>query len=66
MKSIVASVILIILCGGSGGVAAWAVASWLGLAGPVGALIAAAAGMVIAVAAFAGTTTLLRGAGWMK
>jgi hypothetical protein len=32
----------------------------------VGALIAAAAGMVIAVAAFAGTTTLLRGAGWMK
>jgi len=66
MKAIVASVILIIICGGLAGVAAWAFIAWMGLAGPVGALVAAAAGMVIAVAAFAGTTTLLRGAGWMK
>ena len=66
MKSIAASVILIIICGGGGGVAAWGLVSWLALTGPVGALVAAAAGMVIAVAAFAGTTTLLRGAGWMK
>jgi hypothetical protein len=66
MKAIVASVLAIIVCGAFGGVAAWWLVGWLGLAGPVGALAAAAAGMVIAVAAFAGTTTLLRGAGWMK
>ena len=66
MKSIVASVILIIVCGGIGGVAAWGFVGWLGLGGPIGALAAAAVGMVIAVGAFAGTTTLLREAGWMK
>ncbi len=66
MKSIAASVFVIIVCGGIGGIAAWGFVAWTGLAGPVGALAAAAVGMVIAVAAFAGTTTLLRGVGWMK
>jgi hypothetical protein len=66
MKSIAARIIVIIVCGGIGGVAAWGFVAWLGITGPAGALVAAAVGMVIAVAAFAGTTTLLRGAGWMK
>jgi hypothetical protein len=66
MKSIAASVLVIILCGGIGGVAAWGFVAWTGLIGPVGALVAAAVGMVIAVAAFAVTTTLLRGVGWMR
>jgi hypothetical protein len=66
MKSIAASVIVIIVCGGVGGVAAWGFVTWLGLTGPIGALAAAAVGMIIAVAAFAGMTTLLRGVGWMK
>jgi hypothetical protein len=66
MKSIAASVIVIVVCGGIGGVAAWALAAWLGLSGAIGALVAAAVGMVVAVGAFAGTTTLLRGVGWMK
>jgi predicted PurR-regulated permease PerM len=66
MKSIAASIILIVICGGIGGVAAWQFVGWLELTGPIGALVAAAVGMVIAVGAFAGTTTLLRGVGWMK
>ena len=66
MNGITASIIVIILCGGTGGVAAWALVAWLGLAGPAGALVTAAVGMVIAVAAFAGVTSLLRGVGWMK
>ena len=66
MNGITASIIVIILCGGIGGVAAWRLVGWLGLTGPAGALVAAAVGMVIAVAAFAGVTSLLRGVGWMK
>ena len=66
MKSIAASIIVIIVCGGIGGVAAWWLTASLGLSGVVGGLVAAAVGMVIAVAAFAGTTSLLRGVGWMK
>jgi hypothetical protein len=66
MKDIAASLAVIIACGGIGGVAAWWAVGWLGLAGTAGALAAAAVGMVIAVAAFAGVTSLLRGIGWMK
>lgn len=66
MKEIIVSIVVIIVCGAIGGVGAWWFTLWLGLTGPLGALVAAAAGMVIAVAAFVGVTTLLRGLGWMK
>jgi len=66
MKDIVSSVIVIILCGGIGGVAAWWLVRALALGGPLGALAAAAIGMVIAVAAFAAVTTLLRRLGWKR
>ena len=66
MVSIVKSIVMIIICGGVGGVAAWWLAGTLGLSGTVGALAAVAVGMVVAVGAFAALTSLLRGAGWMK
>ena len=64
MKSIVVSILYIAVCGGLGGVVAWWFAGSVGLAGLPGALVAAAVGMVVAVAAFAGMTTLFRALGW--
>ena len=66
MVSIIKSLIAIIVCGAIGGVAAWWLTGALGLDGTVGALVAAAVGMVVAVGTFAAITSLLRAVGWMK
>jgi Kef-type K+ transport system membrane component KefB len=63
---ILKSIVLIIIAGGVGGVAAWWLARAMGLDGTPGALIAAVIGMVLAVAFFAGLTTLLRHLGWVR
>jgi hypothetical protein len=58
--SILGSVLGIVLCGGLGGFAAWAIVRAIGLEGTVGAILAAIVGMVVATAAWTGGTTLLR------
>jgi hypothetical protein len=63
---IVWSVIGIFICGGIGGFAAWAFVTALGWAGIPGALVAAAIGMVVAAALWAGGTALLRFLGWVR
>ena len=60
------SLLGILVCGATGGFAAWALVTWSGLGGVVGAVVAAVAGMVVATALFAGGTTLLRAAGWIR
>ena len=64
--SIVWSVIGIIICGGLGGFAAWAFVSTVGWVGTAGAIAAAIIGMVIAVALWAGLTSLLRAMGRIR
>jgi hypothetical protein len=63
---ILKSIVLIIIAGGVGGVAAWWLARAIGIDGTPGALIAAVIGMVLAVGFFAGLTTLLRRLGWIR
>ena len=63
---ILRSILLIIIAGGLGGALAWWLARALGLDGTTGAIAAAVIGMVLAVAFFAGLTTLLRRLGWMR
>jgi hypothetical protein len=58
--SILGSVLGIIVCGGIGGIAAWAVVTALGWDGTPGAIAAAIIGMVVATATWAGGTSLLR------
>jgi hypothetical protein len=64
--AIVWSVVGILVCGGLGGFAAWVLVTSLGWAGTTGAIAAAVLGMVIAVALWAGVTSLLRAAGWVR
>jgi hypothetical protein len=64
--SIVWSVVGILICGGLGGFAAWAIVSTLGWTGTAGALAASVIGMVIAVALWAGLTSLLRALGRIR
>ena len=64
--AIVWSVVGILICGGLGGFIAWLVVTGIGLAGTAGAIAAAVIGMVIAVALWAGLTSLLRAAGWVR
>ena len=63
---IVWSVIGIFICGGIGGFAAWTFVTAMGWAGVPGALAAAAVGMVVAAALWAGGTALLRTFGWVR
>jgi hypothetical protein len=63
---IVWSVIGILICGGLGGFAAWAVVAAIGWTGTPGALAAAVVGMVVSVALWTGGTTLLRSLGWLR
>ncbi len=58
--SILASVMGIIVCGGIGGIVAWAVVTTVGWDGTLGAIAAAILGMVVATAAWAAGTSLLR------
>ena len=63
---IVWSVVGIFICGGLGGLAAWALVTGLGLAGTLGAIVAAVVGMVLAVALWTLLTSLLRQFGWIR
>ena len=64
--AIVWSVVGILVCGGLGGFAAWVLVTSVGWAGTAGAIAAAVIGMVIAVALWAGLTSLLRTMRWIK
>ena len=58
--SILGSILGIAVCGGVGGVAAWAVVAMMGWDGTPGAIVAAIVGMVVATAAWIALTSLLR------
>lgn len=58
--SILGSILGIVVCGGLGGVTAWAVVTAVGLGGAFGSIVAAIIGMVVATAAWAAGTALLR------
>lgn len=62
-RSIVGSILGILVCGVAGGFAAWWVVTTLGLDGVVGAILAAAIGMVTATALWAAGSSLLRAMG---
>jgi hypothetical protein len=64
--SIVWSVIGIIICGGLGGIAAWAAVTSLGLEGIPGAIAAAVLGMVAAVSLWVGLTAVMRKLRWIR
>jgi hypothetical protein len=66
MKAIIGSILGIFVCGGIGGVVAWLAVTALGWDGTSGALVAAVIGMVVAVAAWAAGTTLLRSLGVIR
>ena len=61
--SILGSIFGIVVCGGIGGLTAWAVVTHLGLQGLFGALVAALIGMGVATAAWIALTWLLRSIG---
>jgi hypothetical protein len=60
------NIIGILLCGGLGGFAAWALVTGMGLEGVFGAVAAAIIGMGLAVALWAGLTAFLRSLGWIR
>lgn len=64
--SMLGSLLGILVCGVAGGVAAWALVKTLGIDGPLGAIVAAVIGMVVATALWAGVTTLLRVMGTLR
>jgi hypothetical protein len=64
--SLLGSIIGIIVCGGVGGVSAWALVTALGWDGLPGAIAAAIIGMIVATAAWAAGTTLLRTLGLIR
>jgi hypothetical protein len=66
MGSVIGSILGILVCGGIGGVGAWALVTTVGLSGTVGAIVAAVIGMVISVALWAGGWALLRALGWVR
>ena len=65
-RSIVWSVLGILVSGTAGGVAGWALVNGLGLGGVTAALLAAATGMVVATAVWLGITLLLRRIGLVQ
>ena len=64
--AIVWSVVGIFICGGLGGLGAWALVTTLGLDGTPGALAAAVVGMVLSVALWTALTALLRAFGRVR
>ena len=60
------SVIGILICGGLGGLGAWALVTALDLSGTFSAIVAAVIGMVFAVALWAGVTSMLRSTGLIR
>ena len=64
--AVLGSILGIFACGVAGGYSAWlAVTAW-GVEGVIGAILAAAIGMVVATALWAGGTTLLRTLGFIR
>ena len=59
-RSVLASVIGIVVCGLVGGVGAWSIVDSLGLAGVGAAVAGAVLGMVVATAAWLAMTVVLR------
>ena len=57
--SIVGSLLGIVVCGGLGGFAAWAIVTLAGFHGTFGALVAAIVGMVVATALWAAGVWLI-------
>ena len=57
--SILGSLLGIVVCGGVGGLAAWAIVSFAGLHGTFGAIVAAIIGMLAATALWAAGVWLL-------
>lgn len=64
--AIVWSVVGILICGGLGGLAAWALVTTLGWDGTPGAIAAAIVGMVLSVALWTGITVMLRAIGRIR
>ena len=64
--SVLGNVLGIVVCGGIGGVSAWAVVTALGWDSTLGAIVAAIIGMVIATAVWAAGTSLLRALRWIR
>jgi hypothetical protein len=60
------SILGILVCGVGGGLAGWAAVTALGVAGVLGAILAAVTGMVVATALWAGGSSLLRALGWVR
>ena len=65
-RSILWSVLGILVSGTAGGVVGWALVNVLGLGGVTAALVAAVAGMVVATAVWLGITLLLRRIGLVQ
>ena len=65
-RSILFSVLGILVSGVLGGLAGWAVIALLGLTGLGGALLAALVGMVVATGVWIGLTVLLRVLGFVR
>ena len=64
--SIFGSIIGILICGITGGFAAWMLVSRLGIDGVTGACVAAVIGMIVATALWAGGSWLLRAVGFLR
>ena len=65
-RSILWSVLGILVSGTAGGLVGWALVNGLGLGGVTAALLAAVAGMVVATAVWLGITLLLRRIGLVE
>jgi len=65
-RSICFSIVGILLAGGCGGLAGWALVSLLGVTGVAAALVAAATGMVIATGVWVALTVALDKAGLLR
>lgn len=66
MGSLVGSILAIVVCGGVGGVVAWALVGAIGLSGAFGAIVAAIVGMIVAVGLWAAGSVALRAAGLIR
>jgi len=65
-RSIFFSIVGILLAGGCGGLAGWALVSLLGVTGVAAALVASATGMVIATGVWVALTVALDKAGLLR
>jgi hypothetical protein len=64
--AIVGSLIGILVCGGIGGFVAWSAVNAWGMNGVLGAMLAAAIGMVVATTLWVGGASLLRALRWLR